>query len=543
MSRIGSSGPAVVRMPQRRQPAEQEAYDPYGAQQQQQPQHGGYGAQGQGAPQGWSQPSQGYQDPQSYQQPSAYGHQPAPYGQQPAYGQPQQPYPQGGYESPYGSYGSQQGFQHTPPQPMVPAPHPFGQQSAYQPEPDMPRAFSQPQQAQPSAYDRYAPQAPQGYAQPQQPQHAPGGWPQQQQPTHEPRGYDFGHYMPATAPQQPGEPQFQVGPADHFAAGPQDHFQQPQQEYADPDAHYDEGEHEEEDEEPRSGRRMIMIAAALVGAIGIGGAMAYTYKTVFAGPRAGAVKTADLKAKPTKEASSSEKKVASRLDDAPPAAQEADSNDAGSDDPNAPKKVRIIQIPPGAPSGAEPAAAPPPATPLPGIMLDMGPRPGPQGPAPMPGAGVRPPQGPPAAVASVPTRPAAAPPPVRTVAVAPPVQQPEPAAPAAKKERVKAEKAAVPKAKDDQTASINSSNGALGFVAVLSSQKTRVDALKAFADAQQKHPDVLGTKTPDVLEANLGDKGMWYRAVVGPPGSREAAANVCGQLKSAGYNGCWVSAY
>ncbi|RTL67885.1 MAG: SPOR domain-containing protein [Hyphomicrobiales bacterium] len=108
---------------------------------------------------------------------------------------------------------------------------------------------------------------------------------------------------------------------------------------------------------------------------------------------------------------------------------------------------------------------------------------------------------------------------------------------------MKAEKAAVPKAKDDQTASINSSNGALGYVAVLSSQKTRVDALKAFADAQQKHPDVLGTKTPDVQEANLGDKGMWYRAVVGPPGSREAAANLCGQLKSAGYNGCWVSAY
>ena len=61
------------------------------------------------------------------------------------------------------------------------------------------------------------------------------------------------------------------------------------------------------------------------------------------------------------------------------------------------------------------------------------------------------------------------------------------------------------------------------YVAVLSSQKTRMDALKAFADLQQKYGDVLASKTPDVQEANLGDKGA-YRAVVGPPGWRNAAA-------------------
>ena len=88
-----------------------------------------------------------------------------------------------------------------------------------------------------------------------------------------------------------------------------------------------------------------------------------------------------------------------------------------------------------------------------------------------------------------------------------------------------------------------SMSGASGYVAVLSSKKSRMDALKAFADIQQKYGDVLGSKTPDVQEADLGDKGLWYRAVVGPPGSREAASAVCSQLKTAGHAACWVTAY
>jgi hypothetical protein len=125
---------------------------------------------------------------------------------------------------------------------------------------------------------------------------------------------------------------------------------------------------------------------------------------------------------------------------------------------------------------------------------------------------------------------------VRPVAVA----SPPPAAPAAP---AKAVKAPVPKSKPAPVATAAASNGGSGYVAVLSSKKTRMDALKAFADMQQKYGDVLGAKTPDVQEANLGDKGVWYRTVVGPPGSREAAANVCTQLKTAGHAGCWVTAY
>ena len=70
-----------------------------------------------------------------------------------------------------------------------------------------------------------------------------------------------------------------------------------------------------------------------------------------------------------------------------------------------------------------------------------------------------------------------------------------------------------------------------------------MDALKAFADLQQKYSEALSGRVPDVQEADLGAKGVWYRVVVGPPGSREAANGVCSQLKSAGYGHCWVNAY
>jgi hypothetical protein len=81
------------------------------------------------------------------------------------------------------------------------------------------------------------------------------------------------------------------------------------------------------------------------------------------------------------------------------------------------------------------------------------------------------------------------------------------------------------------------------FVAVIASKRSRVDALNAIADLQQKYADVLASKTPDVQEVNLGERGIWYRAAVGPPGSREAAIAVCSQLKSAGHVLCWVVAY
>lgn len=86
-----------------------------------------------------------------------------------------------------------------------------------------------------------------------------------------------------------------------------------------------------------------------------------------------------------------------------------------------------------------------------------------------------------------------------------------------------------------------------GYVAVLASVpasgSSRIDALKQFADMQQKYGAILQNKTPDVQEANLGEKGTYHRLLVGPPGSRDSASQLCSDLKGQGYSNCWVTAY
>jgi cell division protein FtsN len=60
---------------------------------------------------------------------------------------------------------------------------------------------------------------------------------------------------------------------------------------------------------------------------------------------------------------------------------------------------------------------------------------------------------------------------------------------------------------------------------------------------QQKFSGVLQNKTPDVQEANLGDKGLYHRLLIGPPSSQDQAKAVCAELRSAGHGSCWVTAY
>jgi cell division septation protein DedD len=70
-----------------------------------------------------------------------------------------------------------------------------------------------------------------------------------------------------------------------------------------------------------------------------------------------------------------------------------------------------------------------------------------------------------------------------------------------------------------------------------------MDALKRFADLQQKYSTALAGKTPDVADANLGSRGKFHRLIVGPPGSHQEASSVCADLKAQGYSSCWVTTY
>jgi cell division septation protein DedD len=73
-----------------------------------------------------------------------------------------------------------------------------------------------------------------------------------------------------------------------------------------------------------------------------------------------------------------------------------------------------------------------------------------------------------------------------------------------------------------------------GYVVQVSSQKNESDALASFRMMQGKYPAVLGTRSASVRRVDLGEKGVYYRAMVGPFGSSGEAAQLCDSLKTAG---------
>ncbi len=77
------------------------------------------------------------------------------------------------------------------------------------------------------------------------------------------------------------------------------------------------------------------------------------------------------------------------------------------------------------------------------------------------------------------------------------------------------------------------SNGGGSYVQV-SSQKTEADAQSSFRAIQSKYSEVLASKPSTIRRADLGDKGVFYRALVGPFGTTDEATQFCVNLKAAG---------
>jgi hypothetical protein len=76
--------------------------------------------------------------------------------------------------------------------------------------------------------------------------------------------------------------------------------------------------------------------------------------------------------------------------------------------------------------------------------------------------------------------------------------------------------------------------GGGGYLVQVSSQRNESDAQASFRALQGKFPAVLGSRSPVIKRADLGDKGVYYRAMVGPFGSPDEASQFCGSLKTAG---------
>jgi hypothetical protein len=75
-----------------------------------------------------------------------------------------------------------------------------------------------------------------------------------------------------------------------------------------------------------------------------------------------------------------------------------------------------------------------------------------------------------------------------------------------------------------------------GYAVQVTSQRSAAEAKTAFRALAAKYPDQLGGHEPLVRRADLGDKGIYYRALVGPFASMEQAAGLCSNLKAAGGN-------
>jgi hypothetical protein len=193
-----------------------------------------------------------------------------------------------------------------------------------------------------------------------------------------------------------------------------------------------------------------------------------------------------------------------------------------------PKKIRTIAIRPDQPNdGAGAEIAPTPAA---VSAAEPTPRPVSVTPRPVatttePGRPVAPQQAPRPVAAQPAPAPAAAPaqaPAPRQAANAPLSLNPNAAPAPARPERVASTTPAAPAA---------ASGG--GYAVQVSAQRSEAEAQAAFRALQSKYPAQLGSRQPVIRRADLGAKGIYYRAMV-VVGSNGEAGELCSSLKAVG---------
>jgi hypothetical protein len=192
-----------------------------------------------------------------------------------------------------------------------------------------------------------------------------------------------------------------------------------------------------------------------------------------------------------------------------------------------PRRVRTIPIRPDQGGSTPPVADANPATPPPPPEMPVATT------APTPAATVPAAPPPPAPTASRGRGRTVKPPPTTVAATEPPAQaQTQDSEPPA----AHAPLAVAPAAPSGQPhrAATNGADGAAHYVVQVSSQRSEADAQASYKALQQKYASVLGGHDPIIRRADLGDKGTFYRAQVGPFATMDEATQLCNSLKSAG---------
>ncbi len=336
-------------------------------------------------------------------------------------------------------------------------------------------------------------------------------------------------------------------------------------------------------------RSIVMVSSALLGAVALGGALAFAYKQSGGGADGGTPPLVQADSRPVKEApaepggkefQNKNKLIYERLQNgdqpeaerivprqealavpampgapgadqtaglpagvAPAAAPGAPAAVATVDDPSGgPRRVKTLVVrpdgsveapPPGAPAAAPAQMAQPEMPAMPQEVAAAAPPP----PAAMP-------MPPAAEVQAIPT-PVTVPAP--QAAAPAPVPMPAPAPmPAADPQAVAAIPAPVAAPAPAQAAAPAAAPAAAAkpskYVVQVGSKQNQTEALAEFADMQQKYPTLLSSYRPMVQKADLGSKGVWYRLRIGPIVDKPTASKLCTQLKSQGLPDCLVVA-
>jgi hypothetical protein len=312
----------------------------------------------------------------------------------------------------------------------------------------------------------------------------------------------------------------------------------------DPYAYQDGYEEEAEPARKRAGGLLTVAAVLALAVVGTGAAFAY--RTYLGGPKSGDPPIIKADNTPTKVVPAPAD-PASKTPDRMPIGDGSEKIVPREEKPvdvNANGGAPRVVFPPLAPNANPPppasvaTAAPPPPAGVPtngtlpsseprkiktlsvrGDQADAGPAP-----APVPAAPAKP-----AKSASATPRSA---PPSATGGNAPLSLAPDAQASAPAPERRVATLQPPPGAPNAPTNPATTAGG--GYLVQVSSQKSESDAQASYKALQGRYPAVLGSHAPLIKRADLGDKGVFYRAMVGPFSTPEEASQFCGNLKTAG---------
>ncbi|HEY0330812.1 MAG TPA: SPOR domain-containing protein [Rhodopseudomonas sp.] len=353
------------------------------------------------------------------------------------------------------------------------------------------------------------------------------------QPAAEPDYREQQLYADATAA-QPADPS-RYDDALYGQIDPAQGYLHPQQEgYSDQPYEYADGYADDGGEAPQRRRSGMLTVAAVLALAVVGTAGAFGYRNYVGSPRSGEPPVIKAEAGPIKVVPPSADAAGKPIQDRLAAGNTVETLISREEQPQDPSKAtpRVV-LPPLAPNGSPPSAA---SVAPAGKQLSanstgaLG-----EEPRKIKTLSVRPDQADPSAAPNA--RSAAKP------AAPAPAAARTPPAPVANANASTANaplslspqsQPAEPRARVASTQPTEQPATSGGYVVQVSSQRSEADAKASYRALQSKFGSVLGSHPPVIKRADLGDKGVYYRAMVGPFGSPDEAAQFCGNLKTAG---------